>query len=48
MKELGHKEYLKVLKEYFKEVTSTKENAEKFLFEVGIHDKNGNLSENYK
>mgnify|MGYP006301129703 CR=1 FL=1 len=39
---------LKKLQEFKKKVLSSKEAAQNFLIEAGIHDKNGKLSENYK
>jgi len=42
------KELLELFKAYSRNILSSKENAKKFLIELGTHDKNGNLNENYK
>ncbi len=40
--------YIKEFKEYRKDVTSSREKAEKFMIESGIHNKNGKLNNSYK
>jgi len=39
---------INLLHEYLKKVLSSKESARKFLIELGTHDENGNLTENYR
>ncbi|HOT15419.1 MAG TPA: hypothetical protein PK252_11720 [Bacteroidales bacterium] len=42
------KELVASFKEYSKEILSSKENSQKFLIELGICTKNGNLTHNYR
>jgi len=48
MSQLELQEYKKSLKEYKKEVTSTKETARKFLITLGVVTKTGRKTKPYK
>jgi len=37
-----------LLNKYFDKVLSSKENAQKFLIELGTHDENGKLTKEYR
>lgn len=42
------KELISSFKEYSKEILSSKEKSQKFLIDLGICTKSGNLTSNYK
>lgn len=41
-------EYIKQLRQFGKKLVASKEKAKKFLKDAGIHNKNGELTENYR
>jgi len=45
---MSDKEMMNGLKEYQKKVTSSKEASRKFLIELGMVDKNGNLTAHFQ
>lgn len=48
MNESNKKQLLKELKDYKKEVTSSKNASRKFLVDLGVVDKDGNKTKEYK
>lgn len=48
MTEKEKQEYIKEIKEYTKEITSTPEKAKEFLLKTGVYTANGNLKRVYK